>query len=347
MRKIAYLTGTRAEFGLMENILSALDKNPDWQLQLLVTGMHLMEEFGHTISEVDKKFKVAGVIEAIFAKDDRESMARFVAKCLTGLTEKLTELKPDVVLVLGDRGEQLSMATAAAYHNIPVVHLHGGETTTTVDDKARNAISEFADWHLPATQKAAEKLIQMGIDKKQIQVVGAPGLDEITKFNLSGQKDSIVVLQHPDENENEAAKQMRQTLEVALGFNLPVVTIYPNADAGGRSMIKVINEYKNRVKIFPSIGRSEFLQLLTKARVLIGNSSAALIEAPALKLPAVNIGPRQLGRERGNNVIDSGYEQKQIKIMVAEALKMKLSKVVNPYGDGKTTQRVIKFLNSL
>ena len=126
MRKIAYLTGTRAEFGLMENILSALDKNPDWQLQLLVTGMHLMEEFGHTISEVDKKFKVAGVIEAIFAKDDRESMARFVAKCLTGLTEKLIELKPDVVLVLGDRGEQLSMATAAAYLNIPVVHLHGG-----------------------------------------------------------------------------------------------------------------------------------------------------------------------------------------------------------------------------
>jgi len=331
----------------MENILSALDKDSNWQLQLLVTGMHLMDEFGHTVSEVDRKFKVRAVIEAVFTKDDRLSMAQFVAKCLTGVTQKLIELKPDVVMVLGDRGEQLAMATAAAYLDMPVIHLHGGEMTTTVDDKARNAISHLSDWHLPATQKAAQRLIQMGINKNHVQVVGAPGLDEITKFNSSNQKDSIVVLQHPDENEDDAAGQIRHTLEAALSFNLPVVVIYPNADAGGRAQIAVINEYKNRVKIYPSIGRSEFLQLLSRAKVLIGNSSAALIEAPTLKLPAVNIGPRQLGRERGNNVIDCGYEQKQIKSAIAKTLRLKLNRITNPYGDGKTTQRVIKFLKTL
>ncbi len=347
MRKIAYLTGTRAEFGLMENILSALDKDPNFKLQLLATGMHLMDEFGHTISEIDKKFKVAGIIEAVFAKDDRESMARFIAKCLAGVTEKLIELKPDVVLVLGDRGEQLAMAIAAAYLNISLVHLHGGETTTTVDDKARNAISHLSDWHLPATQNSAERLEQMGINRKNIQVVGAPGLDQIKNLKLSTKKDLIIVLQHPDQNEGEAAKQIKNTLEAVLSFGLPTVVIYPNADAGGRAQIAVINDYKSRVKIYPSINRSEFLALLSQAKVLVGNSSTALIEAPALKLPAVNIGSRQKGRERGNSVIDSGYEKKQVEAAIAKALKMKLSKVINPYGDGKTTVRVIKFLNSL
>jgi len=351
MKKIAYLTGTRAEFGLMKSILQAIEEDKRLELKLLVTGMHLMDEFGQTISEVDKEFKVDKVIETVFVKDNRESMARFVGKCIAGTVEALIKLKPDVVMVLGDRGEQLAMATAAAYLATPIVHLHGGEETTTVDDKARNAISKLSDWHLAASKGAKKKLIKMGIDKKKIKIVGAPGLDQARKLKLADKKDLIVVLQHPDENESKANQQIRKTLEAVMKFKLGVKIIYPNADAGGRRMIEVIKEYAKKypklIETFKSIKREQFLRLLARARVLIGNSSAGLIESPALELAVVNVGPRQKGRERAKNVIDVSYKTKAIEKAIRKALGMKLQKIKNPYGDGKTTERVIKFLKRL
>ena len=347
--RLAYLSGTRADFGLMRTLLKKIEKESKWQLKLMVTGMHLMDEFGYTVSEVDKQFKVARVIEAVFTKDDRESMARFVGRCLTGVTEALIKHQADVVIVLGDRGEQLAMATAAAYLNIPIVHLHGGEETTTVDNKARKTISQLTDWHLPASQGAAKRLTAMGVDKKKITVVGAPGLDEIRHLPQAGKKDLIVVLEHPDENEAQAGEQVEKTLSAAVSFGLPVKVIYPNADAGGRKMIVVIEKfvakYPNLVKSYKSITRADYLKFLGQAKVLVGNSSSGLIESPAFRLPVVNVGPRQKGRERAKNVIDAGYDQKEIKAAVNKALKMKFKQITNPYGDGKTAQRVVKFLN--
>lgn len=342
MKKVAYLTGSRAEFGLMEKILSGI---PD--LLLLATGMHLLPEFGETINEVKSKFPQVKIIDARYEEDNRLSMARFLGQAVTATTTVLAQEKPEVVLVLGDRAEQLAMAQTAAYLSITVIHLHGGETTTTIDDKARNAISQLADWHLPASQGAAEQLAQMGIDKSRINIVGAPGLDQIKALSLSEEKDCIVILQHPDENETNAADQIRITLESTLTFGLPVIVIYPNADAGGRSMIKAINAFKNKVTIYPNLERNEFLRLLTQAKVLVGNSSAGLIEAPSLNLPVVNIGPRQTGREQAKNIINTDYDQKQITEAITQALNWQLKNIVNPYGDGQTAPRVIKFLQSL
>lgn len=342
MRKVGYITGTRAEFGLMEKILTGIP-----HLVLLATGMHLLKEFGGTINEVKAKFPQTKIIDATYAEDSRLSMARFLGRAVSGITEVLATEKPELILVLGDRAEQLAMAEAAAYLAIPVIHLHGGEVTKTIDNKARNAISQLADWHLPASQGAAEKLNKMGIDKTKILIVGAPGLDQISDLAKTEKKDYLVVLQHPDENENEAAWQIKETLEAVLTFNLPTVVIYPNADAGGRAMIKVIDAYKNKLKIYPSLERAEFLRLLTRAKVLIGNSSCGLIEAPNLKLPFVNVEPRQTGRERGNNVIDCDYGRKNVAAAINQALTLKINRVINPYGDGQTTARVIKFLNSL
>lgn len=342
MKKIAYLTGTRAEFGLMEKILTGI---PD--LLLLTTGMHLLPEFGKTINEVKAKFPQVKIINATYQDDNRLSMARFLGQAILGITEVLDQKKPDAVLVLGDRAEQLAIAQTAAYLAIPIIHLHGGEHTATIDDKARNAIAQLADWHLPATKMAAEKLIKMGVLKNKIQIVGAPGLDQINDLPKSGNKDCLVILQHPDENETESARQIQATIEATLSFNLPVKIIYPNADPGGRSMIKVIDEYKNRAEIYPSLERFKFLQLLNRTKVLIGNSSAGLIEAPSLNLPAVNIGPRQTGRERSNNVVDADYGQDSITRAIKQALTMTGGRMINPYGDGKTSQRVIKFLKSL
>ncbi|MFH0943428.1 MAG: UDP-N-acetylglucosamine 2-epimerase [Candidatus Beckwithbacteria bacterium] len=351
MRKICYLTGTRAEFGLMKKILQGIEADKKLELILLATGMHLLKEFGNTINEVKVEFPQVKIIDATYEEDNRLSMARFVGRAFSQLVEALAEAKPDLVLVLGDRGEQLAMAIASAYLAIPVIHLHGGEQTATIDNKARNAISQLSDWHLAASHSAAKKLRQMGIDKQRIKIVGAPGLDQIKNLPLALKKDCLIVLQHPDEKEEDAAWQIQQTLEAVVEFKLPVKVIYPNSDAGGRKMIAVIEEVKQQypqlIETFPSIERLKFLQLLNRARVLIGNSSSGLIEAPAFNLPAVNIGPRQKGREQAKNVVNVDYNRKQISRAVSKSLGWRFNRLKNPYGDGQTSQRVIKFLKRL
>lgn len=345
------MTGTRAEFGLMQKILLGIQADNKLELILLATGMHLLKEFGETINEVKAEFPQVKIIDATYEDDNRLSMARFVGRGLNQLVEALDETKPDLVLVLGDRGEQLAMATAGAYLAIPIIHLHGGEATTTIDNKARNAISQLSDWHLAASHDAAKKLRQMGIDKRRIKVVGAPGLDQIQDLPAASKKDCLVVLQHPDEKEEDAAWQIQQTLETIVEFKLPVKVVYPNSDAGGRAMIQEIEKFKQQfpqlITIYPNVERLEFLTLLTKARALIGNSSSGLIEAPTLNLPTVNIGPRQKGRERAKNVIDVDYNRKQISKAISKVLGWRFNRLKNPYGDGKTSQRVIKFLKTI
>jgi len=254
-------------------------------------------------------------------------------------------------MVLGDRAEQLAMAQAAAYLDIPVVHLHGGEVTKTIDDKARNSISMLADWHLPASKKAKKRLLKMGLNKKRVRVVGAPGLDEIKKLEKVDKKIQVVVLQHPEENEERAGEQMEKTLKAVLQVDLPIQVIYPNADAGGRAMIKVIQKYAKKfpelVKSHKNIQRDQFLKLLNQSKVLVGNSSAGMIESSGLGINVVNIGPRQKGRERAGNVIDVPYDKDLILEAIRETLITKNKRVKNPYGDGKTTKRVIKFLKRL
>jgi len=351
MRKICYLTGTRAEFGLMKKILQGIEADKKLELILLATGMHLLKEFGETINEVKVEFPQVKIIDATYEDDNRLSMARFVGCAFSQLVEVLAEAKPDLVLVLGDRGEQLAMAIASAYLAIPIIHLHGGEQTATIDNKARKAISMLADWHLPASRGAAKKLRQMGIDKQRIRVVGAPGLDQIQDLPVAAKRDCLVVLQHPDAKEEEAVWQIKQTLEAVIEFKLPVKVIYPNADAGGRSMIAEIEKFKQQypqlMETYPTIERLKFLHLLGQARVLIGNSSSGLIEAPSLNLAAVNIGPRQKGRERAKNVIDVDYNRGKIIKAISKALGWRLNRLKNPYGDGKTSQRVIKFLKTI
>lgn len=351
MKKIAYLTGTRAEFGLMMQILKGIESEKNLKLILIATGMHLLKEFGKTINIVETEFPKVKIIDTTYDQDDRLSMARFVTNCAKNLIEVLQAEKPDLVLILGDRGEQLAVAVAAAYLNVPIIHLHGGEKTTTIDDKARNAITMLADWHLPASRGAAKKIIRMGINKHQVKIVGAPGLDQIKSLPVAEKKDYLVILQHPDAKEQDADWQIKQTLEAAIEFKLPIKIIYPNSDAGGRIMIQVINEWQQKypglIEVFPNIEREQFLNLLLGARVLLGNSSCGLIEAPTLNLPAVNIGPRQKGREQTKNVINVDYNRKKIMKAISKALSLRLKNIKNPYGDGKTSERVIKFLKSL
>lgn len=367
MRKVLYISGTRADYGLMRSVLFAIKNHPKLKIEIAATGMHLMPEFGKTIKELKKdKFKIHE-IKAVYVKDNRESMAEFIGQCVFKLTKKVKEIRPDFILLLGDRAEMLAGAIVGAYLTIPVVHIHGGETTSTADGIVRHAITKLSNVHLPATRQSAERIIKMGEDSWRVFTVGAPALDTILnkkliskekiakKYDLDLSKPILLVLQHPVTTEIDLAKEhIGETMEAIKELGLQTIVIYPNADAGGRKMIKVIEKYKKYpfIKIYKSLSYLDYLSLMRITEAMVGNSSSGIIEGPSFHLPAVNIGSRQEGRERADNIIDVGYNRKEIKAAISKVLydskfRAKLKKSKNPYGDGKTGLRVADILSKI
>ena len=365
-KKIAYVTGTRADFGLMTPVLRAIAKSAKLRLVVYATGMHLMPEFGNTITEVEAEFPDAIRLPATFAGDTREAMAMFSSVLLSALVPRLAEDRPDILLTLGDRPEMLCAAHACLYLGIPTAHVHGGDVTSTVDEIARHAITKLSHLHFPAAPDSAERILKMGEEPWRVHVVGAPALDRIlneplpshemlfTKLGLDPREKILFVTQHPVSGEEEdAGRQMEETLHAAKRFALPIVVMYPNADAGGRRMIEVIERERNnpRFRVFPHLPHLEFLALERDAAVWIGNSSAAMIEAASFKTPVVNVGTRQLGRIRGGNVIDASHDREAIASAITRALddafRASLGYVTNPWGDGATGPRVARILEEI
>lgn len=365
-RKIAYISGTRADFGLMTPVLRAIEQSDHLELKLFTTGMHLMEEFGNTVETVEKLFPQAERINVSFENDQKWAAAKFTGTFQSLLVEILKD-QVDFVLVLGDRPEMLSTSLVCLYLGIPIGHIHGGEKTSTVDEVARHAITKLSSIHFAATEESAQRIQEMGEESWRIQVVGAPALDFILneqlpskeklfkKLSLDPNSKIILVTQHPVSWEiNQAAHQMAETIEAVKSFNLQVVVIYPNADAGGREMIKVINQEKNKplFRIFPSLDYRDFLALQRESAVWVGNSSGALIESASFQLPAVNVGTRQLGRQRSDNVIDVSYNKSEIVKAIEKSLNdeeylKKLKGLKNIWGDGQAAKRIISVLEEL
>ena len=361
LRKVLYVTGTRADYGLMHETLKSLNEDENIHLDIVATGMHLMDEFGYSVDEIKKDNFNLHIINQTFKKDDEASMSGFIGKLTIDLTDLMSELKPDVVLLLGDRGEMLAGAIVASYLQIPIAHIHGGDVSSTVDDSTRHAITKLSNIHFAATEKSASRIRQMGENPNNIFVVGAPGLDSIIKYreNIDENylkdkyditKDFAIVLQHPVSLEVEkASNQIQETLDAILSTDYQVILIYPNADAGGRSMIEKINEYD--VDAYKNIPHDDFIGLLSLASVLIGNSSSGIIESSSFKLPVINIGTRQQGREKAENVIDVDYNCDEIlyalKFIESEDYKKQLENCINPYGDGKACERICKILNEI
>lgn len=366
-KKIAYISGTRADFGLMTSVLKAIEKSDKLQLQLYATGMHLMPEFGNTIDHIKKQFPNTKIIPAVFTADDRFSMARFTGNYLKEAVNILGQDQPDLILVLGDRVEMLCTALAATYLGIPSAQFHGGERTSTVDEIARHAITKLVSLHFAATAESATRIKKMGEENWRIHIVGAPALDTILneqlpireelfhKLDIDPLEKIILVVQHPVSEQIEASgQQMVETLDAVASFNLPVVVVYPNADAGGREMVKVIERKCNNPKfhIFPSLEYQDFLALEKEAAVMVGNSSAGIIESASFCLPVVNIGQRQKGRTQSSNIINVGYNRSEIKEAVSKSLQDKqyldsLKTVNNVWGDGKTGIKVVNILKEL
>jgi GDP/UDP-N,N'-diacetylbacillosamine 2-epimerase (hydrolysing) len=363
-RKVAVITGTRAEYGILKSVLKEIEANAGLHLSLIVVGMHLTPEFGFTVKEIERDgFKIGAKIAVLHTEDTKVSMAKSIGESLSRTAEALDEMKPHILIVLGDRSEMLVGAVAATYMGIPIAHIHGGDVSGNVDEPVRHAITKLAHIHFPATKESAERILKMGEEPWRVHVVGAPGLDGIlsekvpsrreiaTKYDLNLSKPVLLVLQHSVVAEAEdAANQMGETLEAVKALEQQTVLIYPNADAGGRRMIEVIKECKCPfIKVFKNVPREDYLGLMKLASVMVGNSSSGIIEAASFGLPVVNIGTRQIGRQRAGNVIDVGYDREEIIKAVKKALndvsfrkEVKLCR--NPYGDGKAGERIAKIL---
>ncbi|MEW6482422.1 MAG: UDP-N-acetylglucosamine 2-epimerase [bacterium] len=367
-RRICVVTGSRAEYGLLKPVMSAIKSHPNLKLLVIVSGMHLSKQFGKTINLVKQDgFEVNYLVEMDPAKNDAAAMAIAIGKGILGMTRGLKKLKPDILLILGDRIETLAAAIAGAYMNIPIAHTHGGDISAAgLDESARHAITKLAHIHFTATRKSKERIIRMGEKPKYVWQVGAPGLDDILKgpilskqelakrFKLDFERPLLVLLQHSVTTQIDSASfQIKETLKAIEELGMQTVVIYPNSDAGGRTIIREIETRRGLfTRIFKNIPRNLYLSFLKHSSVLIGNSSGGIIETPLLKLPVVNIGIRQNGRERSTNVIDVPHDKDAIVKAIKKALYDKkflaqVKRCKNPYGDGHASERIVKVLSTI
>jgi UDP-N-acetylglucosamine 2-epimerase (non-hydrolysing)/GDP/UDP-N,N'-diacetylbacillosamine 2-epimerase (hydrolysing) len=364
-RKIAVLTDSRATFGYNRRVMSLIHQDESLDLALIVSGMHLLKDYGFTIREVEGDgLPVAARIDMMVGGDTPTAWAKSLGVGIQSLAQVFDMIRPDILLVSGDRGDALAATMTAAYMNIPVAHIQSGDLSGHIDGSARHAITKLAHIHFPACQDSADRVVKMGEEPWRVFNVGAPQLDDmirgtkepfdqvVAKLGLDSTQPTILVIQHPVLAEvSEAGAQMAETMEAVKEVGAQTVIIYSNVDAAGGEMIETINKYSGLpfLRIFPNLDRMVFLSLLEHAAALVGNSSTGILEAPSYKLPAVNIGDRQRGRMQASNVINVSHNQKEIAAAIRKALydsafKQQLETCVNPYGDGQSSERIVKIL---
>jgi GDP/UDP-N,N'-diacetylbacillosamine 2-epimerase (hydrolysing) len=363
MRKVCYVTGTRADFGLMQNTLQAIHVHSQLSLSLLVTGMHLLSCYGETWREIAADgLPIGAKISVNLSGSSGAEMSIALGEQVIGFTKALQQINPDLVLLLGDRGEMLAGAIAALHLNIPIVHIHGGELSGTIDESVRHAISKIAHYHFTATTKSRERLIRMGETGENIFVTGAPGLDAVYQlelldrvplfadYGLNHERPLLLILFHPVvQQAKDSAEQMRALLDAALEGDIQSLVIMPNADSGGLGIAEVIRDYSPHQLINTAVHvpRREFISLMAHAEVLVGNSSSGIIEATSLNTPVVNIGNRQRCRERNPNVIDVAPVKSEIVVAITKAREMKGQRWRNVYGEGGASARIVECLATL
>lgn len=366
-RKILIVTGSRGEYGYIRPAIKMMYKSTIIEPKILVTNMHLLPQFGDTIREFEKdsilvNYKIYMALDGY----TNITMIKSLGVFMLSFSDIIENQRPDFILLAGDRGEQLIAAMVGAYVNIPVAHIQAGELSGNIDGVTRHAIARFAHIHFTANKDAEKRLIKMGEAPFRIFNVGAPQLDEFAQneiipkeeilktFSFKSDKSIIVVVQHPiTEQAHLAYQQMEATLKAVKSFNAQTVIIYPNNDAGSIAIQKCIHENRNiDFKIVKNLSREEYGGLLNIADVLVGNSSSGIIEAPFFKLPTVNIGRRQKGRFRGQNVIDVvEHNENKIKTATKRALSEEfrdtLKNMKSPYGDGHSSEKILEILETI
>ncbi len=366
MRKIAVFTGTRAEYGLLYWLLKDLQQDRDIELQLLVSAMHLSPEFGMTYQQIEADgFTITEKVEMLLSSDSPVGTAKSIGLGVLGFADALERMKPDVLVVLGDRFEALAVAQAAMILRIPIAHIHGGEITEgAYDDAIRHAITKLSLLHFTSTEIHRNRVIQLGEHPSRVFNVGAVGLDHLQRskllslaelsasLNFKLEQPYFLVTYHPVTLASEPAKASFENLLNALDAfpQHQIILTYPNADDGGREIIPLLEAYAKkqptRVLAIPSLGQQRYLSAVKHAAAVVGNSSSGIIEVPSFKVPTVNLGERQRGRLAADSVFSCSSNKAAIIETLQQAFKSDLSQVVNPYGKGKTSEAILKQLKT-
>jgi UDP-hydrolysing UDP-N-acetyl-D-glucosamine 2-epimerase len=368
IKKIAVVTGSRAEYGLLYWVLHDLRESCDFELQLIVTGMHLAPEFGLTVSEIVRDgFAIAQRVECLLSSDSAGGVAKSMAIGLVGMSDAFDRLRPDLVVVLGDRFEILVAAQACLVHGIPVAHIAGGDTTEGAFDEAiRHSITKMSHVHFVTNEVSAQRVRQLGEDPRLVYVVGNPGLDHLRRLQLLSReslgkalsaalgKRNILVTFHPVTLEpSDSERQFAELLAALdeLDADTKLWFTRPNADTGGRALAAALDSWAatrtDRVHVHSSLGPMRYLSLMAQVDAVVGNSSSGLYEAPSFRVPTVNIGDRQRGRLAPSSVVHCTAEKSAICTALKKALELDCSGVVNPFGDGHSATRIVEILREL
>jgi GDP/UDP-N,N'-diacetylbacillosamine 2-epimerase (hydrolysing) len=361
--KILFVTGSRSEWGYIKPVLEILKKKKI-KTEICITNMHLLDSYGYTVDEIKKDgFKISEKIYMALDGCNTYTMTKSLGVFFISFTDMLLRIKPQWVVIAGDRSESFAACIVAAYNNIPVAHIQAGELSGNIDGQSRHAIGKFAHLHFSANKKFSQILKNLGEQEFRIKTVGSPQLDDLhfiskknqteifNKLNIKKSEKYILVVYHGvTEEYNNIEKYFKIVLDSLDTFNLTKIWILPNNDAGS-SIIKnnIIKNRKNNTLIFDNLDRNKYLHILQNASCIVGNSSSGLIEAPTFKIPCVNIGRRQNKRLKAINVIDvMDYNKKKIILSIKKALSSEfragLRNLKNPYGDGDSSEKIVKYL---
>lgn len=368
-RKICVVTGTRAEFGLMRVLMQHVQEAPDLELQVLATGMHLSPEFGLTYREIEEAgFTIDAKVEMLLSADSSSAVTKSMGLGLIGLADAYARLCPDLIVVLGDRFEIFAAAAAAMIAGIPMAHLHGGETTEGAFDEAiRHSITKMSHLHFVAAEEYRRRVIQLGEHPDRVFCVGGLGIDAIKRvvpLSLEaleasldfkfGQRNLLVTF-HPVTLERKSSAHQMTELLSALDVlqDTQVIFTLPNADTGSRDLIDQVESFvaaHPNARAYTSLGQLRYLSCMRFVDAVVGNSSSGLAEAPSLSVATVNIGDRQKGRLRAASVIDCTPDRHSIGAAIERALspafRAELSNVMNPYGNGGASEKIVEILRS-
>lgn len=365
--KVVYVTGTRAEYGLMKNNLLTLKNDPEIELYLIVTGIHLHPDFKSGYDEIKKDgFSIYREIDTRPKTDKFEEVPVYIAETTLGLKKLFEEIKQDFTIILGDRPEALATAITSATMNIPIIHLGGGHISGNIDNPIRYAISKFSHLHLTSSKKCAQRLIRTGEEKWRIHLCSASGVDSIRRYQnkflnkqdlfkkigFDSNKKLLVALYHPGDNKKDTKKELFCIIEAIQSLNYQTIFLYSNLDPGGRSINKNLKNIKSPlIKVFKNFEYLNYLSLIKHADILIGNSSSGIIEAPSLKTGFINMGNRERNREFTNNVIHIKKATKEkiilaIKEALSESFQNKLKDCKNPYDNGDTATKLLNLVKS-
>jgi GDP/UDP-N,N'-diacetylbacillosamine 2-epimerase (hydrolysing) len=369
-KKICVITGTRAEYGLLYWLLKGLQEDDEIELQLIATGMHLSPEFGLTYTQIEKDgFHIDRKVEMLLSSDTAVGITKSMGLGLISFADAFDELSPDIIVLLGDRYEILSAASSALIANIPIAHLHGGETTEgAFDESIRHAVTKMSHIHFTAAEEYRKRVIQLGENPDRVFNVGALGIENIKRLKLLSKEEfeesisfklnqkNLLITFHPVTLEQDSAEKQFQELLNAVDELRDTNLIFTkaNSDSEGRAINRMIEEYviknKDKAVAFASLGQLRYLSALQYVDAVIGNSSSGILEAPSFKIGTINVGDRQKGRLRAASIIDSPPEAEQIKnalqYLYSPEFQKKLMHCINPFGDGKASGQIISILKT-